>query len=707
MNRIPAPSTSSSSSSEGLAPGTLDDTAHWEPGNPVPALQLPPTLNLPAAQGSILDVMRAALAAFQGSFELPAAGQGWMLPDIPQPVVGQSSGASTSGGAMEMDLKKWVDEATTPAMAESRRTAEGRILAVLRGNDELNLDGLTLGTLPDLFDHPDASRGLRFVKIANCPLDTLPASLLRHPNLQNLDVQSCALRHLPEFGEMPKLEFLNLSSNRLTELPASIGGLGSLMEINLESNRLESLPGSIGRLAKLGELSVFGNRLQQLPDTLDGMRSLETLNVSGNPLTDLPESIRRLPLMELGISATDLQQLPPVLCSMTRLQELRLHETPLTTLPPEIAGMSGLRTLNLVDCQITSLPEEIAQLPEACTVDLSGNPLSQTIIDNLLDMDEGPQIHFSVDDGDGVENRATQPLETNVAKWVKDLSPEQAEKWKQKGNDEQASHFNTWLELMDQTADYRNLQTRPHLEERMQSLLKDLTRMLEDPKDTQLPIYLGIAEEATSTCRDRIAVGLNNMELQQVNLRASRGELSSSQLMTLGREMFIRDQIGHIAAAKVKGLRGVDEVEVHLAFQVGLQKPLGLTLGNRDMLYRAVSQVGGTDLERAVRDIQQQLNTRGLLRDFLADWEPMRQFVRQQHPADWQRIEQTFEALEEQAYGQDGNTDWAALEGLGARREQAFHDLCASKVAELMETDLPSSSRPPEDPPPGKRPRLD
>ena len=241
----------------------------------------------------------------------------------------------------------------------------------------------------------------------------------------------------------------------------------------------------------------------------------------------------------------------------------------------------------------------------------------------------------------------------------------------------------------------------------MRHLLSDLTRMLETHGDTQLAVYLGIAEEATSSCRDRIAVGLNNMELQQVNFRAGKGELSSSQLLTLGREMFIREQIGHIAAEKVKRLRMVDEVEVHLAFQVGLQKSLGLTLGNQDMLYRTCSQVRDKDLRLAGQQIHASLNTPALLRDFLADWAPLREFVKQRHADDWQAIEHSFQQREEQAYGQDGDTDWKALEGLGAEREQAFHALCAQKVEELLTTDLPSSSRPPEEPSAGKRPRLE
>ena len=649
------------------------------------------------------------MAAFQGRFELPAAEPGWRLPNIPQPAVSQVSRPSTSDRMLEVHVRKWVGEAATPELAAGRKSAEAHILAVLQGNvDELELSNLRLGTLPDLFDHPDAIRSLRFVTIENCQLDTLPPSLLWHPTLETLDARYSGLHHLPEFGEMPNLSLINLSNNRLSELPESIGRLVALTEIKAEGNRLESLPASIGRLANLVELDVSTNHITRLPDTLGGMRSLATLDVSTNPIGDLPESLRQSPLLALNASWTELRQISPVLLSMSGLEDLLLEQTLLTTLPPEIAQMSNLRELNVAHCEITSLPEEIVQLPEQCSVNLTGNPLSEAILNNLRQAQGqgGPQIHFSVDEGEE-ENHATQPLEVNVAKWLNDLSPEQSQMWQRLGNDTRASHFNTWLELMDQTADYRNEQTRPRLEQRMQQLLTDLTRMLETPADTHLALYLGIAEEATSTCRDRIAVGLNNMEMQQINVRASRGELSSSQLMTLGREMFIREQISQIAAEKVKGLRMVDEVEVHLAFQVGLQESMGLTLGNQDMLYRACSQVGDDDLQQARQDIEQQLNTPGPLRDFLADWAPLREFVKQRHADDWQAIEHSFQQREDQAYGQDGDTDWKALEALGPERERAFHALCAQKVDELLTTDLPSSSRPPEEPSASKRPRLE
>ena len=703
MNTPPiSPSVSSSSHTS----ESSSDGLHWQPGNQAPALQLPAGLHAPL-QGQA-NAMLNISAAYQANIPLPASGQGWMLPHIPQFLVGEAS-SSSPPSMLDVHLRQWVGMAGDPEIAKHRGIAEQQILNVLKGNSGLLvLENLKLGELPDVFGHPDLSAKLNTVDISMCALDRLPASLLRLPNLQHLSVIGCPIGELPEFGEMPCLQTLHLSENSLTRLPDSIGTLTNLERLTVDSNNLEALPDSLVQLSKLQEMDVSFNQITRLPDGMTGMSSLQSLDVSANLLQTLPDDLASLPLIKLQANQSGFAEIPPVIFSMEVLEELKLNLNQMTMLPPEIAQLQNLTELDVSFCRLSSLPEEIAQLPHDCEVEVGGNPLSEAIRGNFARIYEegGPQIQFTVDEGDPVA-RASQPLEANVTKWMKDLSPEQLHKWQQLGTESRADHFNTWLEFMDQTADFKNEQTRPHLEQRMRHLLSDMTHMLETRGDTQLAVYLGIAEEATSSCRDRIAVGLNNMELQQVNFRAGKGELSSSQLMTLGREMFIREQIGQIAAEKVKRLRMVDEVEVHLAFQVGLQKSLGLTLGNQDMLYRTCSQVRDKDLRLAGQQIQASLNTPALLRDFLADWAPLREFVKQRHADDWQTIEHSFQQREDRAYGQDGDTDWRALEGLGTEREQAFHALCAQKVEELLTTDLPSSSRPPEEPSASKRPRLE
>lgn len=707
MDRIPHSPPTSFHSCSSHSSDAADDTAQSVPGNPVPALQIPSMTN------NILGVMRGALSTFQGAFQLPSVGLGWLLPRIPQPEAGGSTTPSTSARAMDPSVASWLEEAGTPDMRASRATAVRHVQDVLLGKDELVLNGLALGTLPDIFDRPEVKQGLRSVRLNDCRLDTLPASLLQAPRLEVLSVRNAGLSRLPEFGEMPELLSLDFSHNRLTALPESIGRLDSLLALNLYKNRLEFLPESIGQLTALRELTVANNRLHGLPDSLGDLQELEKLDVGFNRLNELPESLSRLSLEQLFINGmNELRDIPPVVFAMVSLEELRLNGTALASVSPEIGQLSNLQFLDLSECRITSVAEEIGQLPETCRVELSGNPLPRALVDRLLHDGGGPQIH--------VGKQATQSLDTNIVGWLKDLSPEQVMKWQRLANNTelgaQVGEFNSWLEAMRETADYRNEKTRPHLEQRMQSLLEDLTRMLEIsdptrlPRESPLPTYLEIARDAVSRCEDRALMGLDGMELQQVSERASRGDYSDSQLIALGREMFIRNQISLIAEEKAKELpKGDDEeegVEVHLTYLVGLRDRLGLTLGSQDMLYSSLSEVDGEDLERAAQGIRQQLDTPGVLRTFLADWEPIRQLVNQRHPAQWRNIEKEFEALEDQAYGQDGNNDWAALAGLGVRREQAFRELCANKVEDLLKRELPSSSRDPEEPA-AKRPRLD
>ncbi|MBU3059374.1 NEL-type E3 ubiquitin ligase domain-containing protein [Pseudomonas indica] len=708
MNTPPlSPSISSSArtSSSSDTSETGSENLQWEPGNRAPALQLPPGLHVP--EGMQLQPIAQWLAAYQGNIALPVPGQSWVLPHAPRFFPGEPS-TSSSPSMCEVQLRKWVGEASSPEMAEHRRIAEGKILDVLNGKRAvLALENLKLGELPDIFGHPEAQEKLSVVELSCCELNRLPASLMRLPNLRHFSMTGCPVTELPEFDELPHLKSLYLVENDLEHLPNSIGRLKNLQRLIADSNNLQDLPDSLTRLSKLEKLKVSFNLLTQLPQGMAGLTSLQSLNINSNLMQELPEDLAALPLLKLKANQTGFQEIPPVIFAMERLEVLKLSSNPISLIPPEIARLKNLDVLDIAHCRLTSLPEEIAQLPHDCDVEVGGNPLSQAIRSQFerIYQEGGPTLSYTEDEGNPVEV-ASQPLETNVAKWMKNLTPEQVQKWQQLGGEEHAGHLNTWLEFMDQTADFKNEQTRPRLEQRMRHLLTDLTRMLEDPEDTQLPIYLGIAEEATSSCRDRIAVGLNNMELQQINTRAGRGDLSSSQLMTLGREMFVRDQISHIAAEKVKRLWGVDEVEVHLAFQSGLQQRLGLTLGNQDMLYRGCSQVRDKDLRLAAQRIQAALDTPGMLRNFLADWEPMRALVRLRNGVEWRAIERKFRELEEQAYGQDGDTDWRALAGLGTQRDQAFHDLCAQEVSELMQTDLPSSSRPPEEPSSSKRPRL-
>jgi Leucine-rich repeat (LRR) protein len=87
-----------------------------------------------------------------------------------------------------------------------------------------------------------------------------------------------------------QVRVLDLSNNRLTSVPAALGGMGQLEILKLNGNILEGLPSRLGRLERLRMLDLRGNRLNAYPPEMLGLPALEVLLLSGNDsLKVLPE----------------------------------------------------------------------------------------------------------------------------------------------------------------------------------------------------------------------------------------------------------------------------------------------------------------------------------------------------------------------------------------------------------------------------------
>ena len=143
-----------------------------------------------------------------------------------------------------------------------------------------------------------------------------------------------------------KVEELDLSKMKLTELPAEIGQLSNLRQLDLYNNCLSSLPAEIGQISNLTYFFLSKNSLSSLPVEIAQLINLTVLDLHNNSLSSLPVEIAQL----------------------SNLAELYLSENFLSSLPAKIAQLSNLTLLCLSNNSLTIPPEIIEKYNEPATI---------------------------------------------------------------------------------------------------------------------------------------------------------------------------------------------------------------------------------------------------------------------------------------------------------------------------------------------------
>ena len=185
-----------------------------------------------------------------------------------------------------------------------------------------------------------------------------------HPLTFTLDLSDKGITAITEeegqllVSNYSSLRKLDLSGNQLTRLPASIGGLSTLIGLMLSDNHLTSLPKEIGNLSRLKYLWLSGNQLTRLPAQTGGLTKLVGLVLKRNRLVNLPGAIGNL----------------------TSLTKLGLSDNLLTSLPEEINRLTNLEVLDLSSNRLN--PQEVARvrtaLPQA-TIRAQNQQLVRTV----------------------------------------------------------------------------------------------------------------------------------------------------------------------------------------------------------------------------------------------------------------------------------------------------------------------------------------
>lgn len=116
---------------------------------------------------------------------------------------------------------------------------------------------------------------------------------LKHPEkVYRLDLSHQRLTEIPKsIGKLTNLKRLNLSHNKLTELPSSIVNITDMRRLHLNDNKLSKLPEGIYNFKKLKKLYLANNELNEISEKIGDSKKLKRLTLDGNNLTHVPPSI--------------------------------------------------------------------------------------------------------------------------------------------------------------------------------------------------------------------------------------------------------------------------------------------------------------------------------------------------------------------------------------------------------------------------------
>lgn len=175
-------------------------------------------------------------------------------------------------------------------------------------------------------------------------------------------------------GALAGLTRLDLSAD-LTALPPEVYGLAdTLEELNLSGNRLTDLPHDLTRFKKLKVVFGSDNAFTHLPEVLGDCPQLQMVGFKANRIAHVSAAALPPALRWLILTDNDLAHLPPELGQRPALQKLMLAGNRLTTLPDTLAGASRLELLRLSANRLETLPGWLTELPALAWLALSGNP---------------------------------------------------------------------------------------------------------------------------------------------------------------------------------------------------------------------------------------------------------------------------------------------------------------------------------------------
>ncbi len=201
--------------------------------------------------------------------------------------------------------------------------------------------------LPDIFDQlPE----LEYLEINSSKVKNLPSSIWELSKLQTLIICNgySDIAIPKEIGRLTQLTKLHIYNHHFSSVPEEIGNLVNLEDLML-SGELKNLPQSVSNWKKLKDAYLNGNQFETIPSPLFKLTQLNDLDLGDNKLSRVNDSIRFLnQLINLSLDGNmELDHLPPHFCELKKLENLFLHNTRIHSLPNCLNEIFSLKRVRL------------------------------------------------------------------------------------------------------------------------------------------------------------------------------------------------------------------------------------------------------------------------------------------------------------------------------------------------------------------------
>ena len=174
-------------------------------------------------------------------------------------------------------------------------------------------------------------------------------------------------------GELNGAVSLKLSEE-LPHFPEEIFALAETLEkLDLSGNKLSQLPADFGRLKKLKIFFCSDNQFTVLPEVLGDCPQLYLIGFKSNIIEHIPAKALNPNLRWLILTNNRINELPPEIGYCSRMEKLMLAGNRLTALPMALSNCYNLALLRISANRLSRFPEWLLFMPKLSWLAFSGN----------------------------------------------------------------------------------------------------------------------------------------------------------------------------------------------------------------------------------------------------------------------------------------------------------------------------------------------